>query len=99
MSDLLAARFPGQYLLLRPGSTARVQLPQSRIDEFAQAAAGRGAYPHGLPGLARECWRVELPPVGPMDRPTRRWRSARLSSAGIHGEVGRGIFGLSANGQ
>ena len=58
MYDLLAAPFLGQYLLLRPGSTAGVQLPRSHFDQLAQAAARRGSYPSGL---ARECWRVELP--------------------------------------
>jgi uncharacterized Fe-S cluster-containing radical SAM superfamily protein len=64
--DFLAAPFLGQYLLLRPGSTAGVQLPRSHFEQLARAAAGRGSYPSWLPGLARECWRVELPPAAAM---------------------------------
>ncbi len=66
MYDFLAAPFLGQYLLLRPGSTAGVQLPRHFFDQLAQAAAAGGSYPDWLPGLARECWGAELPPAGPM---------------------------------
>jgi GNAT superfamily N-acetyltransferase len=36
--DLLAAPFLGQYLLLRPGSTAGVQLPRGYFGQLTQAA-------------------------------------------------------------
>jgi MoaA/NifB/PqqE/SkfB family radical SAM enzyme len=61
MHDLLAAPFLGQYLLLRPGSTAGVQLPRSHFDQLAQAAAAGSSYPAWLAGLARQSWEVELP--------------------------------------
>ena len=54
--DLLAAPFLGQHLLLRPGSTAGVQLPRGHFGQLAQAAAAGGSYPPWLPGLARQRW-------------------------------------------
>ena len=64
---LLAAPFLGQYLLLRPGSTAGVQLPRGHFSQLAQAAAAGGSYPPWLPGLARQTWQVDLPDTAPMD--------------------------------
>jgi MoaA/NifB/PqqE/SkfB family radical SAM enzyme len=64
--DLLAAPFLGQYLLLRPGSTAGVQLPRGYFGQLARAAAAGGSYPPWLPGLARQCWQLELPETSPM---------------------------------
>jgi Radical SAM superfamily len=66
MHDLLAAPFLGQHLLLRPGSTAGVQLPRSHFDQLAQAAAAGASYPPWLAELARQRWGVELPAVAAM---------------------------------
>lgn len=51
--DLLAAPFLGQYLLLRPGSTAGVLLPPGHFGALAQAAAAGGPYPPWLAQLTR----------------------------------------------
>jgi hypothetical protein len=59
--DLLAAPFLGQYLLLRPGSTAGVQLPRGHFDQLVQAAAAGGPYPAWLAVLARQRWGLEFP--------------------------------------
>jgi len=64
---LLAAPFLGQYLLLRPGSTAGVQLPRGHFGQLAQAAAAGGSYPAWLADLARRTWQADLPDTGPMD--------------------------------
>src|SRR6185437_9700654 len=64
---LLAAPFLGQYLLLRPGSTAGVQLPRGHFSQLAQAADAGGPYPAWVPDLARQTWQVDLPDTGPMD--------------------------------
>ena len=66
MHDLLAAPFLGQYLLLRPGSTAGVQLPRGHFDQLARAAAAGSSYPPWLAGLARQRWQVELPAAAVM---------------------------------
>jgi MoaA/NifB/PqqE/SkfB family radical SAM enzyme len=66
MHDLLAAPFLGQYLLLRPGSTAGVRLPRAHFDQLAQAAAAGSSYPPWLAGLARQRWAVELPAAAAM---------------------------------
>jgi hypothetical protein len=58
---LIAAPFLGQHLLLRPGSTAGVQLPRGHFDQLTRAAAENGPYPSWLPGLARDTWQVQLP--------------------------------------
>ena len=60
MHDLLAAPFLGQYLLLRPGSTAGVQLPCGHFDQLVRAAAAGGPYPAWLAVLARERWGMEF---------------------------------------
>ena len=67
MHDLLAVPFLGQYLLLRPGSTAGVRLPRGHFDQFVQAAAAGGSYPPWLPGLTRQRWGMELPESASMD--------------------------------
>jgi len=61
MHDLLAAPFLGRYLLLRPCSTAGVQLPRGHFGQLAHAAAAGSSYPPWLAGLARQSWEVELP--------------------------------------
>jgi MoaA/NifB/PqqE/SkfB family radical SAM enzyme len=63
---LLAAPFLGQYLLLRPGSTAGVQLPRGHFSQLAQAADAGGPYPAWVPDLARQTWQVDLPDTAPM---------------------------------
>jgi MoaA/NifB/PqqE/SkfB family radical SAM enzyme len=65
--DLIAAPFLGRYLLLRPGSTAGVQLPRDHFDQLTHAAAAGGPCPLWLAGLARHRWGIELPASGPMD--------------------------------
>jgi len=65
--DLLAAPFLGQYLLLRPGSTAGVQLPRGHFEQLVLAAAGNSPFPPWLAGLARQRWGLELPAAGAMD--------------------------------
>jgi MoaA/NifB/PqqE/SkfB family radical SAM enzyme len=74
--DLLAAPFLGQYLLLRPGSTAGVQLPRGHFDQLAQAVAGGGPCPPWLAGLARRRWRVEFAATAAM----REWVLVREQS-------------------
>ena len=59
--DFLAAPFLGQYLLLRPGSTAGVQLPPGHFGQLAQVVAAGGPYPSWLAGLARQTWQLRLP--------------------------------------
>ena len=56
----------GQYLLLRPGSTAGVQLPRGHFDQLAGAAAGGGPYPPWLAGVAHQRWRLKLPATATM---------------------------------
>jgi hypothetical protein len=65
--DLLAAPFLGQYLLLRPGSTAGVHLPAGYFGQLAQAAAAGGSYPPWLAGLARQAWQLQLPETAPVN--------------------------------
>ena len=64
---LLAAPFLGQYLLLRPGSTAGVQLPRGHFGQLAAAAVAGGSYPPWLAGLARQTWQLQLPETASMD--------------------------------
>ena len=52
MYDFLAVPFLGQYLLLRPGSTAGVQLPPGHFDQLARAAAAGSPSPPWLAELA-----------------------------------------------
>jgi len=59
MHDLLAAPFLGRYLLLRPGSTAGVQLPRGHFGQLAHAAAAGSSYPPWL-GIAAAI-EAELP--------------------------------------
>jgi MoaA/NifB/PqqE/SkfB family radical SAM enzyme len=74
--DLLAAPFLGQYLLLRPGSTAGVQLPRGHFDQLAQAAASGGPCPAWLATLARQRWGLEFPVSAAMgDRVLARGQS------------------------
>ncbi|KUO20532.1 radical SAM protein [Streptomyces dysideae] len=76
MHQLIASPFLDEYLVLRPGHDAGVQIPLTRYLELSKVASTGDDAPQWLVDAARQAWRLDLP----SDRPLRETVLVRAPS-------------------
>jgi hypothetical protein len=65
-AQLVASPFLAQYLLVQPGQTAGVCIPEARYEELRTASTKGRPVPAWMADAAKKAWGTELPsvPVG-----------------------------------
>lgn len=64
MHSLIASPFLEKHLLLRPGRSSGVRIPESRYEELRTAVAEDGPPPAWLYEATRQAWGMRLPDIG-----------------------------------